>query len=167
LRINSLKTVQNYHTINFPVFKIAKDPVLVDGLLFSEGRLIDDTNVPEKTLGLRRLKSPHKISRLTSTREDIVDLIKDSSSTEEWYIDYYGKVIRYRKTSVQRLKCHEITDVIYRSTYSLIIVKKINFPIIVNSPPTGSFARILYFGEFPWKLYDTVPEKTKHSYKKV
>lgn len=164
---SALKTVQNYHTINFPVFKLPGEPQLVDGLLVSEGRLIDDTNVEGNTLGARRLKSPVKLSIIKTYRKDLVDLIKDSMSTEEWYIDYIGNVFRYRKTTTEKVRCHKITSIMYRDTYSIITVKGVNFPIIVDSPPTGSYAKILYFGDFPWKLYDIVPEVVPAAFKKV
>lgn len=166
LRINSLKTVNNYHTINFPAYKI-KEPVIKDGLVYSENKLIDDTNIKEETLGLRRLKTPLKVGNLKTYREDIVDLIKDSTSTEEWYIDYLGNIFLYRKTTKERLICHKIAEVINKDTYSIIVVKDVNFPIIVDRPPTGSYAQMLYFGDFPWKLYNVLSEYSKPTYKKV
>lgn len=166
LKKNSLKTIQNYHTINFPVYKIPSEPEEKDGLVFTEGRLIDDINIKNINLGYRRLRSPHKMSALTAYRESIVDLIKDSKSTEEWYIDSHGKPIKYRKTTTARLICHKIKKVMYKNTYSMILVNNVNFPIIVNKPPTGSYAQMLYFAGHPWKLYDTLYEPHT-TYKKV
>lgn len=167
LKRNSLKTIQNYHTINFPAYKLPSEPTEKDGLVFSEGRLIDDKNVKGETLGYRRLHSPHKMSSLSSYREDIVDLIKDSTSTEEWYLDSLGIAFRYRKTTTAQLLCQKIKKIMYKDTYSIILVNTVNFPIIVNSPPTGSFAQILYFAGHPWKLYNTSYESLKPTHKKV
>jgi hypothetical protein len=167
LKRNSLKTIQNYHTINFPAYKLPAEPILKDGLVFSEGRLIDDRNVEGANLGRRRLLSPQKFSSLTSIKENIVDLIKDSTSTEEWYIDYSGNGFKYKKTTVEKLVCHKIKKVLFKDTYSILVVNNVNFPIIVERPPTGAYARILYFADHPWKLYDVIPEKVKSSSKKV
>lgn len=167
LKKNSLKTVQNYHTINFPVYKIPTEPVEKDGLVFSEGRLIDDTNMSGTTLGHRRLHSPHKMSSLSSHRQGIVDLIKDSTSTEEWYIDSFGKPLRYRKTTITKLICHKIKKVMYRDTYSIVLVNGVNFPILLPNPPKGTYAQMLYFAGHPWKLYDTSYEDLPITHKKV
>lgn len=167
LKRNSLKTIQNYHTINFPVYRIPAEPTETDGLVFTEGRLIDDINIKNISLGYRRLHSPHKMSALTAYRESIVDLIKDSTSTEEWYIDSHGKPLKYRKTTTTKLICHKIKKVMYKDTYSIILVNNVNFPIIVKKPPTGSYAQMLYFAGHPWKLYDTLHENAATTSKKV
>jgi hypothetical protein len=134
--------------------------------VFTEGRLIDDLNI-SGNLGYRRLHSPHKMASLSSYRESIVDLIKDSMSTEEWYLDFSGTAFIYRKTTTANLICQKIKKVMYKNTYSIILVNNVNFPIIVNSPPTGSFAQILYFAGHPWKLYNISYENLKPTYKKV
>lgn len=167
MKRNSFKTIQNYHTINFPAYKLPAEPELKDGLVFSAGRLIDDRNIQEANLGRRRLLSPQKFSALTSMKVDIINLIKDSTSTEEWYIDYSGVGFRYRKTTVEKLVCHKIRKVLLKDTYTIIVADNVNFPIIVDRPPTGSYAQMLYFANHPWKLYDIVPEKLKPSSKKV
>ena len=107
------------------------------------------------------------MSPLSAYRHDIVDLIKDSTSTEEWYIDSIGKPLRYRKTTVTKLISHKIKKIIYRDTYSIILVNDINFPILLASPPKGTYAQMLYFAGHPWKLYSMSYENLPATNKKV
>jgi len=149
------------------VYRIDQEPLTVDGLTYVGGNIIDDKNISAKTLGARRLLSPHNLHKLLKHRGDIIELIKDKTGTGSWYIDNLGSTFSYKRTSLQKLVCHKIDDVIYRDFYSLIILDGINFPIVVNRPPVGSFAQILYYRDLPWKLYNIMYEWEKPTRKKV
>jgi len=118
-------------------------------------------------LGERRLLTPHELRSIRKCRLDVVDIIKSSKSMETWYIDNLGHTFSYRKTRLENLVCHRITKIIPRETYSLIMVKDVNFPIIVSRPPVGLFAQIIYYKGFPWKLYNILYEYQKTTRKKV
>ena len=160
------RTIKSLHKVNYPVYKVDQEPITVDGLTFVGGNIVDDKNISAPTLGARRLLSPHKIYRIFRHRGDVVDLIKDTG-TRSWYIDNLGSAFNYKRTSLQKLVCHKIENIIYRDFYSLIILEGINFPVVVNRPPVGSYAQMLYYRDLPWKLYNIMYEWEKPTRKKV
>lgn len=160
------RTIKSLHEINYPAFKIEQEPFFIDGLVFLNGRVIDDQNVSRETLGERRLLTSHDLGPLRKTRWDLIDIVKDQGP-DLWYIDNLGSVINYRRTTYENLVCHAIKDVIYRDTYSLILLDGINFPIVVKRPPVGSYGQMLYYRGLPWKLYRILPEAVKTTRKKV
>jgi len=162
-----LITITTYSSIKFPVYKLPAEPLVRNGLVVSEGRLIDDRNVKGDTLGERRLKTTLKKSRISTYKADIISLIKGTNATESWYIDYYGTVFCYRKTRTERVLCHRITKITPMDTYSVLSLEGIDFPFLVPRPPTGSFAQVIYIGDFPWKILNTVPMRVKSTTKKV
>src|SRR5210317_1972373 len=99
-------TIDNSKVINFPVYKLQSEPLAVDGIVTVSGKVIDDRNVNHETLGGRRLLTPQKLFKLKLVRFNIVELVKDSKSSIGWYIDKYGKIIKYRKTRLEKLVCH-------------------------------------------------------------
>ena len=68
--------VIQYKSINkvrFPVYAMKSDDWhITDGLLFLEGKILDDRNMPGDTLGIRRLQTPHKaLVRLAHQIDDM------------------------------------------------------------------------------------------------
>lgn len=161
------RTIKSLHKVNYPVYKVDQEPITVDGLTFVGGNIVDDRNISARTLGARRLLSPHPLYKLLRHRGDVIELIKDTAGTRSWYIDNLGSYFTYKRTSLQKLVCHKINDIIYKDFYSLIILEGINFPVVVNRPPVGSFAQILYYKDLPWKLYNIMYEWEKLTRKKV
>lgn len=161
------RTIKTLHNAAFPVYQIESEPIKVDGLVFSGGYIIDDQNIPAKTLGERRLLTPHPLFKLRTHRGDIVEVIKGSRTTAPWYIDNLGSTFSYRKSTVERLVCHKILDVVRKDFYSLILVEGVNFPIVVKRPPVGQYAQLLYYKDLPWKLYNILYEPVKPTRKKV
>ena len=50
-----------YDALEFPLFVVHTDNVeLIDGILWVEDQVLDDTNMKGDTIGIRRLKSPMK-----------------------------------------------------------------------------------------------------------
>jgi len=160
-------TITTYSSIRFPVYKLSAEPLLLDGIVFCDGRIIDDRNVKGDTLGERRLRTPLKKARLSTYRGDIIALIKGANATETWYIDYYGKTFCYLKTITEQVKCHRIKKITPMETYSVLSLEGVDFPFVVPRPPTGSFAKVLYYKGFPWKILDIVPVRVKDTCKKV
>ena len=51
----------NILKVRFPVYQLGSGNwERQDGLLFIEGNIVDDKNMPGDTLGIRRLQTPHK-----------------------------------------------------------------------------------------------------------
>ena len=93
--------------ITWPVYVLHSDEVEErDGLLFCDTQIVDDKNMKGKTLGLRRLQSPHKnLYPLKFMLNDFRALIMHRG---ENYIDSAGKYFRYLKTRTGTIKSYEI-----------------------------------------------------------
>ena len=52
------------HKIQYPIYIISEEPEEIDGLLLIGDQVVDDKNMPGKTLGMRRLQTPMKVSTL-------------------------------------------------------------------------------------------------------
>lgn len=161
------RDINSQHKIEFPVYKLSSEPLLFDNLLYLDGNIIDDLTVREVTLGHRRLLSKNKLKPLKKPLFDIVELIKYQEGTDGWYIDKFGKVFIYHKTMFSKLICHRIKKVISKETYSLLVLENINFYVPVKSFPSGSFAHMLYYKDFPWKLYNILYSEVRDTNKKV
>jgi len=161
------RDIKSQHKIEFPVYALTGEPLLYDNLLFLDGNIIDDLTIKERTLGHRRLLSNNKLKSLKKPLFDIVELIKYQKGEEAWYIDKFGKVFTYTKTTFSKLVCHKIRRVISRETYSLLSLEDVNFYVPVKSPPAGSVAHMLYYKEHPWKLFNILYYAQKASHKKV
>lgn len=99
-------------------------------------------------------------------REDDIALIKDNGDNN-WYLDYNGSVFKYRRTRQETIVSHKITKIIKKDFYSLVLLKDVNFPILVKRPPVELFARVLYYKGLPWKIYGYTNEAKKPVRKKV
>lgn len=160
-------TIDNASDIAFPVYHLKSEPLVIDGIVFVEGKAYDDRNVKAKTLGARRLNSPLQLSKLHTAYTDIVSMLKDNKSYISWFIDRYGRIIKYQKTRFEKLVCHRIVQVLHKKTYSLIIAENLNFVLEVPRPPISSYIQVLYYKGMPWKLYDYYLEPIANSTKKV
>jgi hypothetical protein len=115
--------------ITWPVFKLSeKEPNRKDGLVFFYTeyvddsndtnltyKIVDDSNLPQKTLGLRRLalqKDPkiklHKISTAVYFLADLIKLAKANT----WFIDSAGKIFQWKKYTRAKLTTKKIKQVL-------------------------------------------------------
>lgn len=114
--------------ISYPVFRLGTNkPVTEGGVVFyyhhketEEGqivsvRLIDDRNLPQQTLSLRRLQlmqdesvSLFKIHKAIYFLGDLIKI----ATPNTWFIDSAGKVFNYIKSSRAKLKVYPIRQVI-------------------------------------------------------
>jgi hypothetical protein len=115
--------------ITWPVFKLSdKQPSRNNGLVFFHTeylnennstsltlKIVDDINLPQKTLGLRRLalqKDPsvtlHKISTAIYFLADLIKLAKATT----WFIDSSGKVFQWKKYTRAKLVTKKIKKVL-------------------------------------------------------
>ena len=161
-------TYKHLKNVEYPAYKIDADNIeLCDGLLFLDGQIVDDRNMPGKTLGLRRLQSPMKgLYELKKAVIDPVSMIRNPAGS---YIDSLGRIFTYTKTRAVPLKYSIIRKVDKKETYSLVWVKGINFPYTVKRPPVpgNTWAGILYVDGHPWLLYSYATEKQKDTWRKI
>jgi len=164
----SLKPSMIYDKIKFPIFVVHTDDILfVDGLLWIENQVLDDTNMSGETLGLRRLQSPMKsIYPLKSMIKDIKSLLDHQG---KYYIDTTGRFFRKNKTTKASLKYHKILRVEKKDIASVLWVKDCPYPFTLERPLALSqaWAGILYRDGVPWILYDTSEERRKNSWRKI
>lgn len=78
-------------------------------------KIVDDTNLPQKTLGLRRLalqKDPKiKLHKISTAIYFLADLIKLAKATT-WFIDSSGKVFQWKKYTRAKLITKKIKQVL-------------------------------------------------------
>jgi len=161
-------TYNTKHIISYPVFKLPHDNwYFRDGLLFLDNQILDDTNMPGHSLGLRRVQTPHKeVFPLKRGIIDFVGIIKQQTNT---FIDYRGRPFIYEKTMFCPLKYHKIKRVDKKGEASVIWFHGVNFPTTIPRPPRDGmvWGGFLYLNGFPWMLYDYSAEKLKDSRRKV
>ena len=115
-------TYKTLHKVKFPVFLLySGEWELADGLLFIEGSVVDDTNMPGSTLGIRRLQTSYPdLYKLNKAIQNHNGILKQ---TTKYFIDSKGFPFIYIKTKFCALKYLKITEVIRKDTASLIRVK--------------------------------------------
>ena len=165
---NLKRNIQKLLDCEYPVFAInTSDIEERDGLVFADGKVLDDKNVKAETLGERRLKTTHKnLYRLNTYKKDIQAVLHQRS---RYYIDSLGTLIYYEKAVWCPLRYHEISEVNLKGTCTVIRLKGINFPITVQRPPPGGYpwAGIIYANNNPWLLYDYAEFKLKDTRRKL
>ena len=161
-------TFKDSKNISFPVYTLpSSDWELADGLLFLEGKILDDKNMPGETLGIRRIQTPHKnLFRLNKQLSNICGILKQSTSC---FIDSKGRAFIYMKSTMCKLKYYKIREVVKRDTMSLLWVEGVNFPFTIPRPPEQGmlWAGILHFHGLPWILYEYSETKLKDTRRKV
>lgn len=147
-----IRNYKNIADIKFPIYKIDEEYTITDGLVFIDGLVVDDRNMPSETLGGRRLLSPQKLYPLKKGINDIPTMLQ-----RRWvFIDSAGKIFKYEKTRHHKLKYHKIKRIQKKEVASLIWFHGVSFPFEIPRPPhpNAEFGRILYFNGQPWLIYD-------------
>ena len=154
--------------IRFPVYVVHTDDVLTrDGLLWCDGKVIDDKNIEGNSLGERRLRSPIKhLYDLKYQIDDFGGLIKHRG---RFYIDSNGKFFIYEKSKSAKLKYHLIGKLEHKDVATLMWIQGIPFPFELPRPPamTMRYAGILYIDNKPSFVYDFSETLQKDSWRKV
>lgn len=159
----------NYKQINraiqFPVYELSSEEVYSsDGLLFLNGKVLDDRNQSGKTLGERRLQTPHQKALLNRSYPTFIDLVK---CTHQFFIDSKGVPFRYDRNKMCTVESRKIKKKVSRGTYSVIYVDKItNLYTLSRYPVAEEYAQILYLDKLPWLLYG-VSEIELKTFRKV
>lgn len=156
--VPSLQYKQVLKHVEFPVFILPDVDSMYerDGLLLFNERVVDDRNQEYKTIGLRRLHTPHKTTKLNKYCENFLDLIKIGENN---YIDNTGLLFHYSKSIYCKVKALRIEKKIPKETHTLLKLKGVNFFIPVKRPPLGAeWAHMLYYENRPWMLWDLSQE---------
>lgn len=164
------KTIENIKEINFPVYRISNLNYHVsDGIVFTdEQKVLDDRNMPGKTLGIRRLQSQRSdLRQLRMAAFDEKGLLSMKGSP--YLIDTSGAIFQYVKTRNERLKYYFIEKVDKRGDFSLLKLKGLKAPMRVPRPPYPEYewARVLSYKGIPWLIYDYDFFQGKDSIKRV
>jgi hypothetical protein len=162
-------TYRSLSKIKFPAYFLPSDNVWKeDGIVYVDGRIVDDRNIPSKSLGIRRLKTPFRdLLPLQKSINSFTGIVKNTGNTV--YIDSAGNIFLYEKTVMCKVKYHKIHRVDKKDTASVLWVKGINFGFDIPRPPSPEmeWVGVLYFKGLPWKLYEFSEVKLKDTNKKI
>jgi len=157
-----------YDKIHFPLFVVHTDEIhLVDGILWIENQVLDDTNMKGKTLGVRRLQSPMKsIYPLKYMLGDIPSYLQHQG---KYYIDSLGYFFTKHKKYKSPLKYYKILRVDKHDTISTLWIKDCPYPFTLKRPlpKSHTWVGILHRDDAPWEIYNVSENKEKDSWRKV
>jgi hypothetical protein len=155
--------------IKFPAYLLPSDNIWKeDGIVYVDGIVVDDRNMPGTSLGMRRLQTPFRdLLQVRKSVNSFNGIIKNKGNA--CYIDSNGTCFIYEKTQMCTLKYQKIKKVEKKDIGSIIWVKDVHFAIDIPRPPAPEmeWAGILYFKGLPWKLYDFSETKLKTTKKKI
>lgn len=163
------KQFKDIKNIKFPIYALpSSDWYKQDGVLFiNDGMVLDDTNMPGTSLGIRRLQCGRKdLCTLKKAFTDFTDMLK---SKHKIFIDSAGIPFIYHKTFNSPLIHHTVKSIEPKDDHSIVWLRNIPYPMNISRPPydEARYARILYYKGSPWLIYDFVLEKGRDSYKRV
>ncbi len=163
-----LITYKDFNKIAFPAFLLESGNwERVDGLLFCDGQVVDDTNQTGTTLGARRVQSPMKDQyELKKAVTAPNGLMKQDTRC---FVDNNGMPFIYDKTLFCKLSYLKIRKIQRKDSATLIWVKGHNAPFTVPRPPEDgkSWAGVLHLHGLPWMLYEYSDTKLKDTRRKV
>ena len=157
------------HKIQYPIYIINEEPEEIDGLLLIGDQVIDDKNMPGKTLGMRRLQTPMKSKYpLRYQIDDEVGMMKHRG---KHFIDSDGVYWYDEKTTTATLKYHKIRKIELKETQTNIWFnsKEIPFAFTESRPPEAgmTWAGVLYKKGIPWRIWEFCEEKKKDTWRKI
>lgn len=159
---------KSINKIRFPVYELPSGNWdRRDGLLFLDNQIVDDTNQQGDSLGVRRLKTPHKnLLPLKCQIDTFRGIVK---SNHKYFIDSYGFVFIYEKTEFCRLKYYRIKDVVPKETCSLLKLHGVKNHFTIPRPPPIDvlYAGVIHYKNLPWILYDYAETNQKSTRRKV
>lgn len=163
------KQFKDIKGIKFPVYPLpSSDWYRQDGVLFIDsGKVLDDTNMPGTTLGIRRLQCGRTdLCKLKKAYTDFPSMLK---SRHRIFIDSAGIPFIYKRTINSPLIHHSIKRVEPKDDRSIVWFSNIPYPMEIPRPPYGDarWARVLYFAGSPWFIFDFTEERGRDSYKRV
>jgi hypothetical protein len=139
----------------------------LDKVLFLDDQVIDEKNMPGKTLGARRLQCGRKdLLPLKKAALDVADLIHCKT---KYFVDNEGNPWIYQKTYNSRLKSYRIRKIEKKEVASLLWLYGWSTPFTIPRPPLNNplYARFLHLNGNPWLLYDYSHVLKKSTYRRV
>tara|TARA_B000000557_G_scaffold93020_1_gene75174 strand:+ start:248 stop:742 length:495 start_codon:yes stop_codon:yes gene_type:complete len=161
-------TYKDIGLVTFPVYALPSGNWYgQDGLLFLDDKILDDKNMRGKSLGIRRLQTPHK--NLFPIKHKIRDLTGLVKSSKKHFIDSNGAPFEYEKTEFLKLCYYKINKIDNLTKVSRLHLSNVKKPFIVPRPPPPEikYAGVLHSGIRPWLLYDYSETKLKATRRKV
>jgi hypothetical protein len=163
------KQFKDIKKVQFPVYALpSSDWYRQDGVLFiDDGKVLDDTNMPGATLGVRRLQCGR--TDLCKIKRAYTDFSAMLQSKRRTLIDSRGVPFIYKLTINSPLIHHSIIKVEPKEDHSIVWLKNVGYPMTIPRPPYGDarYARVLYFKGVPWMIYDFSEERGKDSFRRV
>jgi hypothetical protein len=159
-------TWKNIRNVNFPVYKLGTDDLhYYNGILFAEGKVIDDRNMSYETIGKRRLSIKEELYPLRYVAFNYIDLI---NAGYRHFIDNRGRAFSYRKSKYCTVKSLKVEKIKYKDEYSTVVLKGCSNEFKVWRPPQDglTWAGVIYIDKFPWEIIEYTESKKK-SYKRM
>lgn len=160
-------TYRGISSIVFPIYPLpSSNWESADGLLFIDGKVVDDKNMRGETLGTRRLQTSFELLPLKKAVLDFTGMIKQSNNV---FIDSTGIPFIYQKTKMLPLRYKKIKHIDRKVVASVLHLEGERHPIKIIRPPESgmTWAGVLYYQELPWKLYEYSEESKKDTRRKV
>lgn len=163
-------TYKDIRHIHFPAYIVDAETdnfYAKDGIVYVDGKVIDDKNMPGSLLGVRRLQT--YFTDLYPLNKSVADEVALFKNKQSYYIDAEGKIFFYRKTKMVPLKYHKVRTIQKKEVACVVWFEDINFSAIVRRPPAedSTWAGILYINNVPWKLYEFSNEKNPDTRRKI
>lgn len=160
-------TYKKLKNIKFPVYLLPHENwSFSDGLMFLDGKVVDDRNQLDSSLGRRRLLTPHELFPLKNSVDSMQGLLKQNVKT---FIDSLGRPFIYEKTKRCDLKYFKISKKELRTSHTLLWLEGVSTPFSVPRPPEGDmyYAGVLLLHGLPWILYEYSEVVKKSTWRKV
>jgi hypothetical protein len=151
------RTLKTVKSLKFPLYQLPSDNWdIIDGIVFVDNMAVDDLNMPGDSIGIRRKQSGRSdFMKLKSPKFLIGEVIKNRT---RHFISSDGVPFTYSKTKFQALKFKSIVKFEPRDTYTFVWLHGLTIPLEIPRPPQDSsrlaWARVLYYGDHPWMLFD-------------
>lgn len=161
-------TLKDVRNVEFPIYVLPhEDWSFSDGLMFMNGKVVDDRNMKGDTLGVRRLQTSYpSMFPLKRQIDSFNGLLKQSQKT---FIDSKGRPFIYEKSTWCSLQYSRIKKKELRDEYCLLWLENTSSPFSVPRPPEANmaFAGVLYLSGLPWILYEYSDSRKKKTRRKV
>ena len=162
------KTFHDVKNIKFPVYPLpSRDWFRQDGVLFLGTKVLDDSNMPGETIGVRRLQCGRSdLLKLKKACPDFASMLNSGSNT---FVDSAGKPFIYRRTIHSDLKHYLVKELIPKDTFTVVKLRGVTAPFIIPRPPVCEpiYAKVLHFRKDPWIIYGFSEQKGTDSFRRV